>query len=63
MENKFTATTSIIVDAPRSKVWNALTDPAMVKQYLFGTTMTTTWKVGDPITYTGEWEGKSYEDK
>ena len=25
--------------------------------------MTTDWKVGSPITYTGIWEGKAYEDK
>lgn len=63
MKNTFTATASIVIDAPRSKVWNALVDPAMVKQYLFGTTMTTDWAVGSPITYKGEWEGKSYEDR
>jgi uncharacterized protein YndB with AHSA1/START domain len=25
--------------------------------------VTTDWKVGSPITYKGEWEGKQYEDK
>jgi hypothetical protein len=35
----------------------------MVKQYLFGTDMETDWKEGSPITYTGEWEGKPYQDK
>ncbi len=70
MDNDFTRTprgfearASIRIDAVPEKVWRALTDPAMIRQYLFGTTVKTTWRVGDPITWTGEWQGKSYEDK
>jgi uncharacterized protein YndB with AHSA1/START domain len=55
------ATTSI--NAPASKVWDALTKPELIKQYLFGTEVTTDWRVGSPITYRGEWQGKEYEDK
>jgi uncharacterized protein YndB with AHSA1/START domain len=55
------ATTTI--NAPASKVWDALTKPELIKQYLFGTEVTTDWRVGSPITYRGEWQGKSYEDK
>ena len=39
-----------------------ITNPAKVKQYMFGTDMTADWKVGGKITYKGEWEGKAYED-
>jgi uncharacterized protein YndB with AHSA1/START domain len=35
----------------------------MVKEYLFGTQVESDWKVGSPITYKGEWQGKKYEDK
>jgi uncharacterized protein YndB with AHSA1/START domain len=63
MSEKYVAKTSIKIDAPKLKVWEALTDPQLIKQYLFGTEVTTDWKVGSPITYKGEWEGKSYEDK
>ena len=51
------------INAPASKVWDALTKPDQIKQYLFGTDVTTDWKVGSPITYKGEWKGKAYEDK
>ena len=51
------------INAPPSKVWDALTKPALIKRYLFGTEVTTDWKVGSPITYRGEWQGKTYEDK
>jgi len=51
------------INAPASKVWDALTKPDQIKQYMFDTQVTTDWKVGSPITYKGEWKGKAYEDK
>lgn len=63
MNKTITAEASITIDAPPSKVWDALTKPELIKQYLFGTEVSTDWKVGSPITYKGVWEGKSYEDK
>jgi uncharacterized protein YndB with AHSA1/START domain len=63
MTNKFVAKSTITINAPVSKVWDALTRPDLIKQYLFGTTVTTDWQVGSPITYEGIWEGKAYKDK
>ena len=57
------AQADITINAPASKVWDALTQPALIKQYMFGTQVKTDWQVGSPITYSGIWEGKSYEDK
>jgi uncharacterized protein YndB with AHSA1/START domain len=58
-----TLKTSIEIKAPAAKVWQALTDAAIVKQYFFGTNVRTDWKKGSPIFWEGEWEGKSYQDK
>lgn len=63
MDNKFTASINIEINAPAEKVWEALTTPEMVKQYLFGTNLSSDWIEGGDITYTGEWEGKLYQDK
>ena len=63
MEDRLTATASITLNASPERVWRALTTPAEIKQYLFGTDAHSTFKKGSPITYTGEWEGKKYEDK
>ena len=63
MNKKFTARASAIINAPPSKVWQALTSPAMIKQYLFGTDVSSDWQVGSPIIYRGVWEGRHYEDK
>lgn len=63
MKNSFTAKSTIEINAPASKVWEALVNPKLIKQYLFDTEVTTDWKVGSPITYKGLWEGKPFEDK
>jgi len=63
MDKTVLAKVTVIINAPKSKVWKALTKPALIKQYLFGTEVTTDWKVGNPIIYKGIWDGKEYEDK
>ena len=55
------ATTNI--SAPASRVWDALTNPAIIKQYFFGTQAVSDWKEGSPLEFRGEWEGKKYVDK
>ena len=57
-----TLNTKITFDEPISKVWKGLTDPALVKQYFFGTNLKSDWKVGSRITFSGEWDGKTYVD-
>jgi len=61
--NKLSVTVKKEINAPVSKVWHALTDPAQIKEYLFGTNASSDWKKGSPITYSGEWNGKAYVDK
>jgi uncharacterized protein YndB with AHSA1/START domain len=63
MARGFEAINSVKIDAPRAKVWDALTNPEKVKLYMHGTNMSTDWKVGSPISWKGEWKGKPYEDK
>jgi uncharacterized protein YndB with AHSA1/START domain len=58
-----TAEASVHIDADPAEVWRALTEPDLIAQYLFGTRVETDWAVGSPITYSGEWEGKPYQDK
>jgi uncharacterized protein YndB with AHSA1/START domain len=57
------ATASIVIGAPIQKVWDALINPEMVKQYMFGTNVHSDWKEGSAIIWRGEWQGKTYEDK
>jgi uncharacterized protein YndB with AHSA1/START domain len=50
------------IAAPPETVWDVLTDPGPNPDIMFGARVDSTWRVGDRITWSGEWEGKSYED-
>src|SRR5688572_22376931 len=50
------------IDASIDEVWDALTNPATIKKYMFGTNVTSEWKEGSKIVWKGEWKGKPYED-
>ncbi|HSH65880.1 MAG TPA: SRPBCC family protein [Bacteroidia bacterium] len=63
MKENFTGKSSIVINAPVYKVWNALTQPELIKKYLLGANTETDWKVGSPIRFTGEYQGKKYIDK
>jgi len=63
VEKDLVGESSIAIDAPRAKVWKALTDPAKIEKYMFGAKVTSDWKKGSPITWKGEWNGKKFEDK
>lgn len=54
---------TITINAPASEVWKGITDPEIVKQYFFGTTIESDWKAGSAITYSGIHEGRAYKDK
>jgi uncharacterized protein YndB with AHSA1/START domain len=63
VKNSYIAKAQVEVNAPIANVWNALVNPEMIKQYMFGTNAVSDWKVGAPIVWKGVWEGKPYEDK
>jgi uncharacterized protein YndB with AHSA1/START domain len=48
------------VAADRAKVWEALTGESAT--VMPGTKVETDWRVGHPIVFSGEWQGKSFED-
>ena len=57
------AESAIFIKAPIAKVWDALTNPEIIKQWFFGVDTITDWKVGSPILHRGVWDGKPFEDK
>jgi Uncharacterized conserved protein len=63
MKNTIIVETSISVDATPAQVWKTLITPKLIKKYLMGTDVSSDWKEGSTITYTGEYEGKKYHDK
>lgn len=62
-KNNLIAKATTTINAPRSDIWDALTTPESIKQYMFGTDVTSKFYEGSPIVWRGEWQGKVYEDK
>src|SRR6478609_676597 len=60
---KLSLKTSLTINAPAAAVWKGLTDPEIIKKYFFETNVKTDWQPNSPITFTGEWQGKKYQDK
>jgi len=62
MTENYVATSRISIAAPRDRVWQVLTEPAAIKEFMFGTDVETDWSVGSTIVWRGIWEGKPYAD-
>lgn len=63
MSKNLIANATVKIKASKEEVWDALTNPDKIKQYFFGTNAISDWKQGSSLKFTGEWEGKKYEDK
>lgn len=63
MKTDIMGTAGVVINAGQGKVWQALTDPALIKQYFFGTLAKSDWTPGSPLTFEGEYQGKKYQDK
>jgi len=63
MKNDLVVRKTVKINANTTKVWNAITNPKMIKKYLFGTKVITDWKVGSEISFQGDWQGKKFRDK
>ena len=54
-------TTSVTINAPAQKVFDALTQPELVKLWQFGKTVQSDWQPGHAIKFIAENEGKVLE--
>ncbi len=57
------ATASTDIDATPEQVWDSLTEPQQIAVWMQGAQVSTTWEVGSPITWDGEYDGRRYQDK
>lgn len=57
------AQVSKTIDAPADKVWKTMTSTDPADRFFMGATVDSDFQVGSPITFKGDYEGKSFEDK
>lgn len=63
MNENLIAKSTTVINVPITKVWDALVNPEIIKQYMFGTEVVSDWKEESPIIWKGIWKEKPYEDK
>lgn len=56
-----TSKSTILVNASKQKVWDALTKPELVKKWQYGSEVLTDWMVGSEIRFRVEWDNKVLE--
>jgi uncharacterized protein YndB with AHSA1/START domain len=49
---------TISINAPASRVWDALVNPTQTKKYMFGCETVSDWKPGSSLEWKGQHEGK-----
>jgi uncharacterized protein YndB with AHSA1/START domain len=52
---------TIIINAPSQKVWDAITKADLVKRWQYGSDLLTTWEIGSDIKFSTAWEDKVFE--
>ncbi len=62
-ENKLMARATVRIEAPASKVWKALTDSAVINQYMKGVDVESEWEAGKSIKWNGIWNGYHYDER
>jgi uncharacterized protein YndB with AHSA1/START domain len=60
MAENLIARATVDVPGPAADVWATLVDPTAT--WMVGAHVTSTYVVGEPITFDGEWEGKPFQD-
>lgn len=63
MTTSFSITKRTTINAASARVWEALTTPEIIKQYMFGAEAVSNWQPGSSLIYRGQWNGQPYEDK
>jgi uncharacterized protein YndB with AHSA1/START domain len=51
----------IVIHASASRVWDALINPQITRQYMFGCVPVTDWKEGSLLLWRGSYEGKEMD--
>lgn len=63
MASKLTANCDVLIQADPETVWHGLTDSELVGKAFFDTRIESDWRAGSPVTISGEWHGKAFQDK
>jgi uncharacterized protein YndB with AHSA1/START domain len=52
---------TVMIATPANRVWAVLTEPEFIKQWQYGSLLSTDWIVGNGIRFKTEWQGQVFE--
>jgi uncharacterized protein YndB with AHSA1/START domain len=62
MSNEHDVTVTRTIHADSTRVWDVLTGPDNVEQWMMGAKVESTWQPGASIRWSGDYDGKSFTD-
>ncbi len=54
---------AIVIAASKAKIWDVLTNVDAIKDYMFGSVVSTNWQPGSGITFIRNFNGTQFSDK
>ena len=63
MDNNLKLSLNININSDLFEVWDTLTNPVKIKEYLFGADVITDWQIGSQLIFQGEYQDRTYRDK
>jgi len=61
MAETLVAQVSMVINASRPRVWDALVNPETIKRYMPVTSAVSEWREASPIVWTSDFQGKPFE--
>jgi uncharacterized protein YndB with AHSA1/START domain len=52
---------TIKINSSKQKVWDTITEPALVKKWQYGSDLLTSWDIGSDIKFSTAWEDNVFE--
>jgi uncharacterized protein YndB with AHSA1/START domain len=63
LNNDLISLKSILINSSPEKVWDVLTNPTIISEYLYGAETITDWKVGSQISFVIKFDEQTFVDK
>lgn len=63
MNHNLTLSLTKTIPSSLERIWEILTTPKYIKEYLYNTDAISDWKEGSSLIFKGVWEGTPYEEK
>lgn len=63
LNNELISYSSIIINSKPENIWNVLTNPDKISEYLYGAETITDWKIGSEISFVIKVEDQTFIDK